>query len=156
MKEGDSGGFSGSFGALGMDLGEPSAPAAADPSTQVDPGVLPTFVHVCPESREDTMYLRQFLEKGFRMTVNTGYVKVERLRFVFQTLPEEAPESDLEDQDLELKDETQRSYQSLMAFHHPDYSGDGTGEYFFPLETGEYEGGSRNTYLEPEEGGSPW
>ena len=90
------------------------------------------------------------------MTVQTGYLKMERLQFVLQSLPKEAPESDIEDLDLELKDEMYRSYQSLTAIHHPDYAGDGTGQYFFPLETGEYEGGSRNTYLELEEGGSPW
>ena len=154
--KGAAGSSAGSFGALGMDMAAPSSHPPSDPERAIDPKIPATFVHVCPDTRENTMYLRQFLEKGFRMTVNTGYLKMERLQFVFQALPEDAPESDIEDLDLELKDERYRSYQSLTAMHHPDYAGEGSGEYFFPLETGEYEGGSRTTYLEPEEGGSPW
>jgi hypothetical protein len=154
----DAGGSSaGSFGAMGMDIAESARSGPpSDHDREIDPKVPATFVHVCPDTRENTTYLRQFLEKGFRMTVNTGYLKMERLQFVFQTLPEENPESEIEDLDLELKDEMYRSYQSLQAIHHPDYSGEGSGEMFFPMETGEYEGGSRSTYLEPEEGGSPW
>lgn len=146
----------GAFGAIGMDLVEPNQDAKADPERQVNPNVPATFVHVCPDTRENTTYLRQYLEKGFRMTVNTGYLKMERLQFAFQALPEDDLEAGIEDLDLELNDEVFRSYQSLRATHHPDYSGEGTGEYFFPMETGEYEGGSRSTYLEPEEDGSPW
>ena len=147
----------GSFGAIGMDMESTAPPAQKkDSQEEVDPSIPPTFVHVCPDTRENTMYLRQFLEKGFKMTVNSSFLKLGRLQFVFQTLPEDASEEDIENLDLELKDESSRSYQVLSAFHHPDYAGDGTGEYFFPLETGEYEGGSRSTYLEPEEGGSPW
>ena len=145
------------FGAIGMDLAEPNRGSTAETTGRdVDTKVPATFVHVCPDTRETTMYLRQYLEKGFRMNVNTGYLNIERLQFVFQALPEEEPESAIEDLDLELKDEMFRSYQSLTAIHHPEYAGDGSGVYFFPLETGEYEGGSRSTYLEPEEGGSPW
>lgn len=156
--KGAAGSSADSFGALGMDMAESNriSGRTSDPVREVDPKFPATFVHVCPDTRENTTYLRQFLENGFRMTVNTGYLKVERLQFVFQTLPEDAPESEIEDLDLELKDERYRSYQSLTAVHHPEYAGDGSGEYFFPMETGEYEGGSRSTYLEPEEGGSPW
>lgn len=154
------GGGGGGFGAIGMDLGTPRSTnggsSSTEPSRQVDTTIPSTFVHVCPDTRETTKYLRQYLEKGFRMTVNTGYLKMERLQFVFQAVPEEEIESTIEEMDLELKDETFRSYQVLRATHHPDYAGDGNGEYFFPLETGEYEGGRRSTYLEPEEGGSPW
>jgi hypothetical protein len=150
-----------SFGGLGMDLvdsGSSSGPKDDSSSSQpeTDPRFPPTFVHVCPDAREDTRYLRQFLENGFKMTVNSDYLRLERLQFVFQTLDEDADEADLEDLDLELKDETTRSYQCLTAVHNPEYTGDGSGEYFFPLESGEYEGGSRSTYLEPEEEGSPW
>ena len=146
------------FGGIGMDMAQKGTPLrpTEDPARQVDSKIPPMFVHVCPDARENLPYLRQFLENGYKMTVNTGYLKMGRLQFVYQTLPEDAPEDDLEDLDLELKDESSRSYQSLTAFHHPDYAGDGTGEYFFPLETGEYEGGSRSTYLEPEEGGGRW
>jgi hypothetical protein len=149
---------SSSFGGLGMDMGD-SSPSSAPDEKSVDSSIPPTFVHVAPETREDLRYLKQFLENGFRMTVDTGYINMERLNFVFQTLEEGTAESELEDSDtLELKDDTTRSYQFIRAIHHPDYAGDGTGEYFFPLDTGEYEGGSRSTYLEPEpeEGGSPW
>lgn len=141
-----------------MDLGtsDPPAAAATDPATEVDPKVPPTFAYVCPDTRETTTYLRQFLEQGFKMTVDIGYLKVNCLQFVFQTLPEDAPETDLDGEDLELKDERFRSYQVVTAVHHPEYSGEGSGEYFFPLETGAYDSGSRSTYLEPEEGGSPW
>jgi hypothetical protein len=155
---------SSSFGGIGMDLGETTTTTQQqqqqqqqpDPEHEVDPKIPPTFVHVCPDVRENVTYLRQALENGFRMTVNSGYLKLERLQFVLQALPEDAPEEEIEDLDLELKDESNRSYQSLTAIHHPNYAGDGTGEYFFPLETGEYESGSRSPYLEPEEGGSPW
>lgn len=150
------GASSSSFGGLGMDMGD-SSPSATPDSKSLDTSIPPTFVHVAPETRENLRYLKQFLEKGFRMTVDSGYINMERLNFVFQTLEEGSAESELEDLDtLELKDDTIRSYQFIRAIHHPDYTGDGTGEYFFPLETGEYESGSRSTWLEPEEGGSQW
>jgi hypothetical protein len=137
-------------------MGE-SSPASAPGEKSVDSSIPPTFVHVAPETREDLRYLKQYLENGFRMTVDTGYINMERLNFVFQTLEKGTAESELEDLDtMELKDDTTRSYQFIRAIHHPDYAGDGTGEYFFPLDTGEYEGGSRSTMLEPEEDGSLW
>ena len=148
-----------SFGGLGMDMESPT-PSPNNKNndgedTMVDPSVPPTFIHVAPDVRENLRYLRQYLEKGFRMTVDTGFMKLERLNFVYQTLDEEAEEAELEDLDtLELRDDTSRGYQFVKAIHHYDYAGEGSGEYFFPLETGEYEGGSRSTWLEPEEGGS--
>jgi hypothetical protein len=54
----------------------------------------------------NTTYLRQFLEKGFRMTVNMDFLKLKRLQFVFQTLPGDAPEDKIEDLDLELKEDS--------------------------------------------------
>jgi hypothetical protein len=150
---------SASFGGLGMDMPPSSTATTEDSSSQpeTDPRFPPTFVHVCPDAREDTRYVRQFLENGYKMTVDSDYLRLERLQFVFQTLEADtADEADLEDLDLELKGETERSYQCLTAVHHPDYTGEGSGEYFFPMETGEYEGGGRTTYLEPEEEGSPW
>eukprot|EP00980_Cylindrotheca_fusiformis_P015607 scaffold4481_cov121-Cylindrotheca_fusiformis.AAC.3 len=142
---------SSSFGGLGMDLGESTESKAKE----LDSSIPPNFVHVAPETRENLRYLKQFLEKGFRMTIDSGYFNMERLNFVFQTLEEGKEESELEELDtLELKDDMTRGYYFIRAIHHPDYAGDGTGEYFFPLETGEYESGSRSTWLEPEEGGS--
>jgi hypothetical protein len=147
-----------SFGAMGMDP-EPSPTSSTRKDKvdeQVDASVPPIFIHTCPEYREDSKYLRQFLEKGFRMTVNSGYMKMERLQFVVQTLADGTTEDELDElDDLEVLEEGSTTYQSLMATHHPDYAGEGSGEYFFPLETGAYEGGSAaNTYLELEEGGS--
>ncbi|KAG7357462.1 hypothetical protein IV203_002150 [Nitzschia inconspicua] len=148
-----------SFGALGMDP-EPSPTSYQERyDEEVDPSIPPTFIHLCPDYRDEATYLRQFLEKGFRMSVRTAYVKMQRLQFVFQPMEEGTPERELEQLDsLELQEETSRDYQSLTAVHHPDYAGDGSGEYFFPLETGAYEGGLSNTYydsnsMEPEEGG---
>jgi len=51
---------------------------------------------------------------------------------------------------LEVQEDSDKDYQSLVAIHHPDYAGDGSGEYFFPLETGAYEGGGLSASLEPD------
>jgi hypothetical protein len=143
-----------SFGALGMDP-EPSPTSYPERyDEEVDTSIPATFIHLCPDYRDEVMYLRQFLEKGFLMTVRSSYVKMERLQFVLKALPQDTPESELDKlDDLELQEEISRDYQSLTAIHHPDYAGDGMGEYFFPLETGTYEGGLSSTYMEPEEGG---
>ena len=62
------------------------------------------------------------------------------------------PESDLDElEQIEVQEDSSRDYQSLTATHHPDYAGDGSGEYFFPLETGAYEGGLSS--LERDDGG---
>ena len=158
-----------SFGGMGMDMEAASPPrrdqqqqASVDPDTQeIDPMIPPTFVHVCPDDRDNVPYLRQFLEKGFRMTVDIGYIKLQKVAFAFQMLPDDAHDEDSQLEDMELipKAEKGVAYQSLRAVHHPEYAGDGSGEYFFPLETGEYQGGSSHspsTYLEPEAGDSPW
>jgi hypothetical protein len=118
---------------------------------------IPKFVHVCPEAREDSMYLHRLMEKGYRMSVDTGYLKLEKLTFCFQTLPQSKPESALDDLDLELQDDKELFYQSLTAQHHPDYEGEGSGELFFPMETGEYDATGGSTFLEREpESRGPW
>jgi predicted nicotinamide N-methyase len=118
---------------------------------------IPKFVHVCPEAREDSMYLHKLMEKGYRMSVDTGYLKLEKLTFCFQTLPQSKPESALDDLDLELQDDKELFYQSLTAQHHPDYVGEGSGELFFPMETGEYDATGGSTFLEREpESRGPW
>lgn len=143
------------FRGLGMDMDEPTSSTSS--SAELDTKILPTFAHVAPDTNENLRFLKQFLEKGFKMTVDSGYISLERLNFAPQSLEKGVEEAELEKLDtLELKDDLTRGYQFVQAVHHPDYSGQGTGEYFFPLETGEYEGGSRSTWLEPEEGGSPW
>jgi len=141
-----------SFGGLGMDIDPSPTFSQGNKEKEVDPDIPATFVHLCPDYRDETRYLRQFLEKGYRMTVRTNYVNMERLQFYYQTLPLESPESDLDElEQLEVQEDSSKDYQSLTAIHHPDYAGDGSGEYFFPLETGAYEGGLSS--LEPEEGG---
>jgi len=141
-----------SFGGLGMDIDPSPTSYKENKDIEVNPDIPATFVHLAPDYRDETRYLRQFLEKGYRMTVRTNYVNMERLQFFFQTLPVDAPESDLEElEQLEVQEDSSKDYQSLTAIHHPDYAGEGSGEYFFPLETGAYEGGLST--LEPEEGG---
>jgi len=144
-----------SFGGLGMDVEPSETSYKENKDKEVDPDIPATFVHLCPDYSDETRYLRQFLEKGHRMTVRTNYVNMERLQFYYQTLPLDAAESDLDDLDqLEVQEDSSKDYQSLTAIHHPDYAGDGTGEYFFPLETGAYEGGLSS--LEPEEDGQKY
>jgi hypothetical protein len=116
----------------------------------------PTFLHVCPDAREEVTHFHRFLTKGYRMNVNTGYLKLEKLIFVYQMLPESEPESKLDDLELEVQEFKESVYQSLTAQHHPDYA-EGAGEYFFPMETGEYDSAGGSTYLEPDAGRSgPW
>jgi len=141
-----------SFGGIGMDIDPSQTSSQQNKEKETNPDIPATFVHLCPEYRDETRYLRQFLEKGYRMSVRTNYVNMERLQFYFQTLPIDASESDLEDlEQLEVQEDSSKDYQSLTAIHHPDYAGEGSGEYFFPLETGAYEGGLSS--LETEEGG---
>lgn len=115
----------------------------------------PTFIHVCPEAREQTVYLNKFLSKGYRMNTRTGYVKMEKIIFLFQLLPESEPEQKLDDLELQVQEFKEVVYQSLIAEHHPDYT-EGAGELFFPMETGEYDSAGGSTYLEPDPGRSPW
>ena len=118
--------------------------------------LLPTFVHVCPDDREDMTYLRRILEKGYRMTAQTHYLKLEKLLFHFQKLPAGESENALDDVELELLEFKEIKFQSLTAQHHPDYAGGGSGELFFPVETGEYEVTGGSTFLEKEAGMDPW
>jgi hypothetical protein len=117
---------------------------------------LPQFVYVCPEDRDEVTYLRRILEKGYRMTTGSQYLKLEKLVFHLQTLPAGTPEAALDDEVLELKEFKEIPYQSLWAQHHPDYAGGGSGELFFPMETGEYDATGGSTFLEKEAGSSPW
>jgi hypothetical protein len=135
-----------SFGALGMDPEPSTSSYKEDFESEVDPSKDSMFMHLSPDrsgyvsgtgSDDDVTYLRQFLEKGYRMSVEMEYVRMQRLEFV---LTEASSEKELEDMDdLELQVESHSDYQTLTAIHHPDYAGDGMGEYFFPIETGAYE-----------------
>jgi hypothetical protein len=117
---------------------------------------LPQFVYVCPEDREEVTYLRRVLEKGYRMTTGSQYLKLEKLVFHLQTLPAGTPEAALDEEELELKEFKEIPFQSLWAQHHPDYAGGGSGELFFPMDTGEYDATGGSTFLEKEAGSSPW
>lgn len=130
-----------SFGAIGIDP-EPTSTSENEKDQEVDPSIPATFVHLCPDYRDETRYLRQLLEKGYLMTVRTNYVNMERLQFGIQTLPQGSPESDLDElEELEVQEDSSKDYQSMTAIHSPEYGGEGLGEYFFPIETGAYEGG---------------
>lgn len=123
---------------------------------------VPTMVYICPDTRDEVAYLNRLLTQGYRMTTRTGYLKVEKLIFAPQIITrtstkQTAEESVLLDEmELELLQVKELFYQSITAEHHPDYRGEGTGESFFPLETGEYDARSGSTYLEPDPGSSPW
>lgn len=115
----------------------------------------PTFIHVCPHARENFTYLHRFLARGYKMSVNTNLVMLEKLLFNYQMLPEGESEEKLDELEVEVLEFQESCYQSLTAEHNPAYV-DGAGEYFFPLETGEYDSSSSQTYLEPENDGLMW
>jgi hypothetical protein len=117
---------------------------------------VPRLVHVTPEDRDDVPYLRRLLEKGYRMSVDMRYLKLEKLSFLFQKTNDQDPEEILDDLALELKEFKELKYQSLVAQHHPEYAGEGSGELFFPMDTGEYEVTGGSTFLERDPGMSPW
>ena len=92
-------------------------------------------VHVAPDY-QDTVYLRQSLEKGYKMTCRSGFLKLEKIAFEAQELANDASESLLDEMELAVQSIVSLPYQALNAQHHPDYRGEGTGEMFFPAETG--------------------
>jgi SAM-dependent methyltransferase len=108
-----------------------------------------TFLHICPDNREDLSYLRRFLEKGYRMTATPGYLKLQTHEYKFQLLDEDEEETKLDSLELVEQSVRESTFESLLAFHHPDYDGI-NGEYFFPMETGAYDARIQSTYLEPE------
>jgi hypothetical protein len=127
-----------------------------EPSSRSSDSVVPCFVHLSPDTRTSTGDLQRLLSQGYRMHVTTGYLSIEKLIFQVQVLPQTTPESALDDDPLELKDSKELIYESLTAMHHPDYMGEGSGDMFFPMATGEYDGSSSSSYLEREPGASPW
>jgi hypothetical protein len=86
------------------------------------------------------------------MFVSTSYLRLEKLTFVYQSLPSDEPESELSGLPLNLQEIKEIEYDCLTAEHHADYGGRGTGEMFFPMETGEYD---RSTNMERDNGGRP-
>lgn len=151
--------------ASNMDLTYPEAKELArnvanrlEANTLYDVGrlPLPRFVFICRSDRDESPTLRNFLEKGFKMTTSTNFLKLEKLIFKFQKLPTGSPENELDDLELELSDFKEVKYQCLLAQHHPEYAGEGSGELFFPMETGEYDATGGSTYLEKETGMNPF
>ncbi|GAX21355.1 hypothetical protein FisN_6Lh079 [Fistulifera solaris] len=95
---------------------------------------IPRFVHVCPADREDVVYLQRELTNGYKMTAYTSYLKLEQIIFYPQTVSSSMDE--VEDMELEVQDIRSLTFTSLIAQHHPDYVGGGSGELFFPADTG--------------------
>jgi hypothetical protein len=72
------------------------------------------------------------------MSVAQGYIEMEQLLFHFQALPQGEPESALDKIPLQLSKVKTHGYVTMSAEHSVDYGGEGSGEYFFPMETGQY------------------
>ena len=86
-----------------MDLGDSSSSKSdSESEPETDPKYPPTFVHVCPDVRENTTYLRQFLEKGFRMTVQSAYLKLQTVQLVIQAVPDGTPEQEASLENAEI------------------------------------------------------
>ena len=133
---------------------EPSEPYFVSTSGRGQP--VPKFLYVCDEDRENFTFLRKFLEKGYRMTVVDDMFEMESIRFVIQTIDTAEngaqEEAALDELTLEVQEMYDTEYHLMTAVHHPDYRGGGSGEFFFPMETGEYDDASGGTYLERDPG----
>jgi hypothetical protein len=129
---------------------QPSAPSltSLDRTTPI-----PRFAIVTPEQQADCLVdLRHLLERGYKMTTATHYLKVEMIAFHLQKTTQ--PESTLDDLELEVSEARQVRFTALTAQHHPEYAGGGSGELFFPMATGAYDNQSNS---EAAYGGtSPW
>jgi hypothetical protein len=97
---------------------------------------IPRLVHVCPANREDVAYLQRELTTGYKMAAYTSYLKLEQIIFCPQTLSSTVSLEEDEDMELEVQDMKSLTFTSLIAQHHPDYVGGGSGELFFPADTG--------------------
>lgn len=114
-----------------------------------------TFVHICPDGREDLAYLRQFLTRAYLMDTNIGFLKLQTHEYKYQLLNEGETEEALEDQELVEVGVRDSFFESLTAIHNPAYDGI-NGEDFFPMETGAIETRSRDDYLEPDGREQAW
>lgn len=114
-----------------------------------------TFVHICPDGREDLGYLRQFLTRAYLMDTNIGFLKLQTHEYRYQLLNQGEDEEQLDDQELIEVGVRNSFFEALTAIHHPDYDGI-NGEDFFPIETGALDTRSRDEYLEPERGSQAW
>ncbi|KAL7563917.1 hypothetical protein ACA910_008049 [Epithemia clementina (nom. ined.)] len=129
---------------------------------------IPRFVHLCSyedgsssSSSASAWYLQKVLQEGFLMSVDTSLLTMDHIQFAIQTLEnndgkngtttataaslssksenEEEEEAALDPLVLEVQDWDTVDFRVMTAQHHPDYLGGGTGEYFFPMETGTWE-----------------
>jgi hypothetical protein len=130
---------------------QPSAPAL----TSLDRKPVPRFAIITPERQADCLVdLRHLLERGYKMVTATQYLKVEKIAFHLQKTTH--PESTLDDLDLEVSDVREVQFTALTAQHHPEYTGGGSGELFFPMETGAYENQSIGETALWDKGSTPW
>jgi hypothetical protein len=114
-----------------------------------------TFVHICPDGREDLAYLRQFLTRAYLMDTNIGFLKLQTHEYKYQLLNQGETEDALDDQELVQVGVRDSFFESLTAIHNPAYDGI-NGEDFFPMETGAIETRSRDDYLEPDGREQAW
>jgi hypothetical protein len=130
---------------------QPSSPAL----TSADRQPVPRFAIVTPEWQADCLVdLRHLLERGYKMATATQYLKVEKIAFQLQKTTQ--PESTLDDLDLEVSEVREVPFTALTAQHHPEYTGGGSGELFFPMETGAYDNQSSGEAALRDAGASPW
>jgi len=109
------------------------------------------------EENLDVRFLIRFLEKGYKMTVSSSYMKMQTLKFGYQILDREEDENTIEDMEIEVLDIHDDWYNIQTAIHHPDYV-EGSGEYFFPMENGQYDSDPRDSsfVVQAEAGGNRW
>lgn len=115
-----------------------------------------TFVHICPDERENLGYLRQILSRGYLMDTNIGFLKLQTHEYKFQFVKDQGESEDKQLDEQELVEVRVRNsfFESLSAIHNGAYDGI-NGEDFFPMETGAIDVRSRDDYMEPEQG-TPW
>jgi hypothetical protein len=82
------------------------------------------------------------------MNVDARYFDLETHAYKAKVIPEGQGEPK---GDWILDKTLLRTMEAVVAVHHPDYDGL-NGEYFFPMETGRFEKGHPDTYLEREQG----
>eukprot|EP00527_Entomoneis_sp_CCMP2396_P004089 CAMPEP_0198152976 /NCGR_PEP_ID=MMETSP1443-20131203/62023_1 /TAXON_ID=186043 /ORGANISM="Entomoneis sp., Strain CCMP2396" /LENGTH=466 /DNA_ID=CAMNT_0043819143 /DNA_START=94 /DNA_END=1494 /DNA_ORIENTATION=- len=133
---------------------EPAQPYYISANSRGQP--IPKFLYVCNEARDNVSYLNKFLEQGYKMSVVNDMFEMECIRFTIQTIDTvengAQEEAALDDLALQVQEMYDSEYHLMTALHHPDYTGGGSGELFFPMETGQYDERSGETYLEREPG----
>jgi hypothetical protein len=142
-------------GILGSDLSY-SFPNAKELARTVAYALEPQigrFVHTCPSAQDDVVHLRHYLEQGYLMRVDARYMTLESHMYVPQILADGVMPTSFAslEQGPAVREETM---EVVTATHHPEYDGL-NGEYFFPIETGQFDKFKPNVYLEKERE-NPW